>query len=216
MSRSRSASGNVQAGSLDSFLDIVTNSLGVLILVATLSVLGTQNLKISLGTPIMTDAEETLAIHTFEVRDGRIVPVDSDFIAAEIVEFLNAEEGDLQRLADRFNAGNHTNGYHRFEFRVEQIGILTVPMVVFLPAGGDVGTPIADVEAEGTEFAKQLRSLDSKKDWLYFIVRSDSFESFRKVRQKLKERGFRVGWSPIDVTEELKSSRYGSPAQIDE
>ena len=44
--------------SLDSFLDIVTNVIGVMVLIAVIAVVSAQNITISLGTPVLYVAQQ--------------------------------------------------------------------------------------------------------------------------------------------------------------
>lgn len=202
------------SGSLDSFLDIVTNSLGLLILVALLSAFSAQGVKISLGTPIMTDADEGLEVVQFQVVNGRILPVDLAFCEAELTEFFTAY-ADQPALAARYNAGPLANEFHTIELEPGDPGLFGIGgSYVLTPISDDAGDGVEDLDTESSEFRTRIEELDPERQWVFFLVSSESFEEFREFREFVKQLGFEVGWVPYTHGTPLRFGPGGRGARI--
>lgn len=193
------------SGSLDSFLDIVTNSLGLLILVALLSAFSTQGAKISLGTPIMTDAPEGLEVNSFEIRGGRIVPIDFEPFDSDLRAFFSRSYAEQIAFAEQYNPRGVTNGFHRLELHPGEAGPLGIGgSYALIPQEGVKGDTVEDLLDPGSDLGRRLAQLDHQKQWLFFFVRSDSFEQLREVRRIVSELGFQVGWTPVRLEDILR------------
>lgn len=203
MARRKRSRKVASSGSLDSFLDIVTNSLGLLILVALLSAFSAQGVKISLGTPIMTDADEGQEVVQFHVVNGRILPVDLKFCEVELTEFFTT--ADQASVAAKYNAGPLANEFHRIELEPGVPGIYGIGgSYVLTPVSEDAGDTVEDLDQEGSAFRTQIEELDAERQWVFFIVSSDSFEQFREFREFVKQQGLVVGWIPYRQGEPLR------------
>jgi hypothetical protein len=217
MKRNRRAEVGV-ASSMDSFLDIVTNTLGLLILISVLTVISGRDFQLSLGTPMMTEADKNLTRVCFECRGNRIIPIDEQFCDKEEKKISEADEPipkALERLKE-FNERDVRNKYHRFQFR-PQIGTriadrrtVVVPEVVVKPLDEPVGDTITDLRQPDGDFRTSIAGLNPQKHWLYFIVRPDSFEAFRAARKQAKLLDFQVGWNPKKTQDEIVFSPFGS------
>ena len=193
--------------SFDSFLSIVTkNGLGMLILIAMATTftseqaLSQPKFKKSLGTPLIKTAPLNMKPHVFECSGGRIVPIDTNGILNQAKEFFSSLEPRRSELARQFNDAKLGTDYYTFEFQPrsgdEQFpdfpGILLKPRE---PPGGDT---LDDVKNADKPFRKQLKTLDPNRDALILIVRPDSFEFFRSIREVIQHEGFKIGWHPWD------------------
>ena len=188
--------------SLDSFLDIVTNVLGLLILICALTIISTQDIQISLGTPIMADVDDDLKRRCFECRDNRLVPLDSDYREAELKAVFKSGMSDSERTRKikELDGSTASNGFHQFKIEIREIkfGRQTLRSMNLTVTAVDekVGDTLSQMRKPDSELSKRLAEMDPKKHWLYFIVRPDSFEAFRAARKYAKKRGFQVGWTP--------------------
>ena len=202
------------SGSLDSFLDIVTNSLGLLILVALLSAFSAQGVKVSLGTPIMTDADASMEVVQFQVVNGRIIPVDMDYWDPQIDQFFTPTS-DQQSLAMRFNAEGLSNGFHTVEFKPGEPGLFGIGgSFALTPIADDTGDEVAALDDPSSEFVTRIGELDPDQQWVYFLVSSESFEEFREFREYVKQQGFEVGWMPYQNGRSLEFGPGGRAARI--
>ena len=73
---------------LDSFLDIVTNAIGFLVLVALLVAISSQNMSVLLSTPLLRPPPAGTTRVLFECRGNRILRIDEDAIDRNIIEAL--------------------------------------------------------------------------------------------------------------------------------
>ena len=54
--------------------------------------------------------------------------------------------------------------------------------------------------AQGSDFQKLLGEIDTQKQYVFCIVDSSSFATFRAVREELRRREIPLGWDPSEVT----------------
>lgn len=202
--------------SLDSFLDIITNVLGLLILICAMTIISSRDVQISLGTPIMAEVDDDLDRVCFECRGNRLLPLDDDFRRDEIKEILESDISSSERR-ERIAAlsrASPTNGFHRFELELREIEFLNrtirgVKMTI-TPVDEPVGDTLSQLRRPQSELSKRLSKMNPRKHWLYFIVRTDSFEAFRAARKHAKKQGFQVGWTPHKPKKPIVFSPFGS------
>lgn len=157
---------------LDSFMDIVTNVIGALFFIlvyATLSSLGARG-KVTL--PMAREAE-TEAVF-FECRGNTVLFPDIDGLRKQ-----------AEGKADEWRRGTISNDYYVCR------GLNAFEIVP--DSRGETGALLAH---EDSEFRAQLSLLDTNKQHLLFIVRTDSFEVFHAARRIAVDSGFRMGWEP--------------------
>jgi hypothetical protein len=200
MSRRRHASS--VALSLDSFLDIVTNVAGVLILVAVVTVLSAGDVSMSLGTPILHAANEGAARILFECRAGRISRLPEREFTREI-ERLSKELGEQGLTQDAvekmLDSGTLRDAAYRVRLRVTN----GAPMFLFEPRYAEQGETVGEIKLGSSEYRRYLSLLNPKLDYLYFIVREDGFDVFREARKVAAKLGLQVGWYPKQSREPL-------------
>lgn len=175
----RSKGDFLQQQNLDSFLDIVTNSIGFLILVLTLTAVSSGSAKVNLGMPIMMDAEAGSEFHLMECRDDQVFIVEDSGARDAMGSF------GLDAVARDYEAE-----FYRLEFSDQG-------SVVFRPIPGRRGADPRELTDPGSPFQSWTATLDPKTDWLLFAVRPSGFEAFRKARAAARERGLCGGWIPM-------------------
>lgn len=187
-------------GSLDSLVDIVANSLGILVLVATLGVLVSRGMQIKLGTPIIRPVPDNLTKPIdFECRGNRVIPIDFSCTEQDdnAIRDSTASLEERRRMIQRFNERRVSDGYHAFELKEWAINrgrMLTSTIVK--PLDHPVGDTVSDLEASTCEFKRRLAELDPNQHFLTFHVQPDSFEVFRAARKVAQEAGLELGWNP--------------------
>jgi len=60
-----------------------------------------------------------------------------------------------------------------------------------------MGEPPDAIVKKNSKFQLKLSDLDSKKNYIFFLVQKDSFDAFLKARQMAWNMGFVVGWQPF-------------------
>lgn len=209
--------------SLDAFLDIVTNVVGVLVLVAIVTVLSAGNISVPSGATAMTAPRPSATRLLFECSGDEVFFLD--------------EEGNGQRVLDEVRrAGEQAEGGEPAKaYRRGAPGITKEKLVALLDENdvGDAthrvradafarglaweyalregvhGDRAADLEKAESAFRRHLAKID-RGGFAYFIVHDDSFEAFRKAREIARARGISVGWHPVEGRGPVKLSAVGS------
>jgi len=204
--RRRRRSRPTEGESLDAFLDIVTNSLGLLILVACLNAGASEGLAIELGQPLMREPDPALDRFVFDCRRGRVAPVDPA-VTALLEKRLFASGTPSAARVRQLDAERVRTPWHRY--RCVQLDPETGAAAVRLELRAGAGDALADLDDPGGAFRSALDALDPAEDWLLFATGPDSFEVMRAARRIALARGFQVGWWPLDAEEGLGFARGG-------
>lgn len=184
---------------LDSFLDIMTCMLGVLMLIILLTSIDASQIKILIPTPFAY-ATEKRPIY-LECRNGSLFLVPlvelSQKAEAELKRIVDEAQGDsLQMLAALSDARVRAESYE-VDLRYALVG--QVALSPLPEAKGYVIQSIAQ-ETASTWFGRILTSLDKEKEMLAFFVRDDSFDVFKRARA--------LAWAhKVEVSYELLGER---------
>lgn len=195
--------------SLDSFLDIVTNVVGVLILVAVVTVLGTGDIGVSAGATALAAPRPTADRALFHCAGGEIFFVDekgnAKRIQAEVGPALEKQglsaEAVVGYLADN-DVGDAT-------FRVRAESGPEGLAWVYRARPGVHGEDKDRVAQAGSEYERRLGEL-APGGFAYFVVDDDSFEVFAAAREVVRARGIAAGWSPQARGRGLRLAATGS------
>ena len=180
----------------DSFLDVVSNVVGVLVLVAVAVILNARDVKIDLGAPVVHPAPRATTRIIFECSRGQIFRLDEQ-------ELHKLADDYTQRLADKKRALTPMERQILFEredvgnalYRIKIPDAHSSALQLELRADA-VGEDSLDILAPESAFRTELGRLSPKTHWVFFITRNDSFEMFRGARKLAVERGLSVGWDP--------------------
>lgn len=194
--------------SLDSFLDIVTNVVGVLVLVAMVTVLSAGNISVPSGATAMAAPRPSATRMLFECAGDQVYFVDEEGNGRRVLdEVSRAGDPKISRdaliaLLDDKDIGDAT---HRVQADRVDRGIAWV----YALRNEAKGERVADLDREDSAFRKQVAGLP-RGGFAYFVVHDDSFEVFRKAREIARARGVSVGWHPVEGKEPVRLSAVGS------
>ncbi|MEA5621177.1 hypothetical protein VB711_25570 [Cronbergia sp. UHCC 0137] len=197
---------------LDSFLDILTNTVGVLMFISLFITLVAVQSSTIVRTPLAKETDKQP--NFFEISGNRVIYLDtksanqqikdffgnlptcvkpsyiSEFIDSYIDElrnYKNCVENQLQQLKDfRVETEN---------YEVELVDLDTGSWQ-YNPKSVNSGESATEVSQVDSEYRKTLSQLVPQNDYLAFLVRPDSFATFRQVREIAWKAGFDVGWEP--------------------
>ena len=195
---------------LDSFLDILTNTVGVLMFISlfvTLIATGSSpKTRVTIQTPLSSPTEKESL--WFEINDNKVSYLDLRQVRKKEVELsgnlpnCNRPEADsslsrqniyqsclLSILGRQSNFRANTQNY---QVKAVDRGV----SLLFEPRWEEVGETTSQLTAPDSNFKQVLSQNNSQKDYLVFIVRPDSFEAFRTARQQAWDAGYEVGWEP--------------------
>nr|VFJ88014.1 MAG: hypothetical protein BECKH772A_GA0070896_1000622 [Candidatus Kentron sp. H]VFJ89985.1 MAG: hypothetical protein BECKH772B_GA0070898_1000722 [Candidatus Kentron sp. H]VFJ96367.1 MAG: hypothetical protein BECKH772C_GA0070978_1000622 [Candidatus Kentron sp. H] len=205
--------------SSDSFLDIVSNVVGVLVLITIVVVINAQGIQISLGTPALQDPPRGAERFIFECQNSRVVPLDAQAAHEELIALTKEKspvtaiaialgKADSDDIASFLEENDIGGKYYRMTM---EDGLLGDSVTVFTLRDASLGEDERALAREGSVFLTKLKEkgFDPKERWLYFIVRPDSFQVFRAARKIAREQGFSVGWNPIGNDAKLQFASGG-------
>ncbi|MGI0483561.1 hypothetical protein ACN4EE_22610 [Geminocystis sp. CENA526] len=215
MRKRRIRTNNHPSQNLDSFLDILTNTVGVLMFIG----LFVSLLAVEAGTIIRTPlrAETNKKPYFFEVRNNQIFQVSDPKLDSAVERTLTTlpnckipeipqnipsylynfyieeiEKYELcisnrNSLLQRFN---YNNEYYSMNFTNDG----SLKYEAKISALGENKNQLRD---KNSKFNGTLKQLNPNVNYIAFIVRPDSFEAFRVAREKAWSLGYEVGWEPI-------------------
>ncbi len=212
-SRARRRNNNVSQN-LDSFLDILTNTVGVLMFISlfvTLIATGSRpKTRVTIQTPLAspTDKEQLW----FEIKGNKVSHLNLRQIRDEEIELTenlpncnrprtapNAPDNALRQqnyqsclLSVLGRQSNFRSSTKNYQVKALDQGV----SLLFAPQSPDIGETSSQLSAPESEFKQVLSQFDPDKDFLAFIVRPDSFEAFRAARKQAWAAGYEVGWEP--------------------
>ena len=187
---------------VDSFLDMMTNTVGVLVFVLLFVALAAADASILVRTPLLTKTPKDGVL--FEVRGDRVVHVDTDAVTADFQRFLRSlPEINLYNVYDftrRVDAFSTATG----NYRISVIGSFTGSYGLrYTVRDQTVGTPIRALKDPSSEYQRVLAGVTSGKSYVAFIVRPDGVEAFRSARDIATRHGLQSGWEPMTQEREL-------------
>jgi len=177
--------------SLDSLTDIVSNSVGILIIFAVINLIHDNNKTYQLEIPIEHRTELSPAF--FIIKNDSILALDTDILFSNAT--LQATQGAAtnERLfaLDYFDVLGKINDEKGVSFYARDTSKW--------PTFQELGKGNSDL-------TKTLNKLDAKKQFAFFFVYDSNeddatgsgFEAFREAREYLKARRIKTGWRPVN------------------
>ncbi|MBE9117401.1 hypothetical protein IQ249_15990 [Lusitaniella coriacea LEGE 07157] len=216
MRRRRQRKSVAPTQNLDSFLDILTNTVGVLMFISLFVTLVTAQAGNIIRTPLLSTSNKTA--HFFEVKGDRAAYLDTVSATNQVAQFINSlpfcgepsfsrdpdsvlyeyyrqqrEEYDRCYLERNAQLQNYRATTKYYEVKLYGEGL----SLAFLPVEDQPGESPQDLQQTNSDFQQVLKKLNPKNDYLAFIVRPDSFKVFREARKLAWSEGFDVGWEPM-------------------
>jgi hypothetical protein len=204
----RRAPGEGATLSLDSFLDIVTNVVGVLILVALVTVLGAGDVSVASGVAARPAPEAGASRVLFECTEEGVFFVDEQGTAEIVAGLARHTWGDEPPTADKLVTllEGRDVGSDLYRVRAEQTADGLV--WTYRRRAGASGESASALQSADSAFQKKLGEL-AGGGFAYFVVRGDGFESFRRAREIAHARGIATGWLPLVRSEPIRLSARG-------
>ncbi len=202
---------NHPSQNLDSFLDILTNTVGVLMFISlfvTLIATGSNpKTTVTIQTPLSSPTKKESL--WFEIKNNKIIYLNLRQVREKELELTgnlpncnkpangvdsaaslsNYQSCLLSVLGRQSNFKTSTNNY---EVQAVDDGV----SLLFKPISEKVGETSNQLTAADSQFKKVLSQYKPNQDYLVFIVRPDSFETFRNARKQAWDAGYEVGWEP--------------------
>ena len=228
MRRRQTRNNNQPRQNLDSFLDILTNTVGVLMFIG----LFVSLLAVEAGTVIRTPLRsQTKKVGKFfEVRNNQVFylsdpniqdaidevvasipicrpPDVPDDIPRLLYDFYLQEIAKYDRCILRRNAHLESFYYNNANYAVT---FTPEGSLKYEPIPNSNGDTTKNISKDESVFGNVLENLDPKVHYIAFVVRPDSFSAFRVARQKAWNSGYDVGWEPFTEDTQLVFVIFGS------
>jgi hypothetical protein len=197
---------------LDSFLDIMTCLVGVLVLIIILTGLDASQIRVLIPTPMEYETDKRPIF--IEARDDQLyrVPVgELQQLADQGLQQLSDEaRGNMERLMQLMQEIELGTGGYRIDlsyFMVGQFAIMPLPDVP--------GYTLPDWSEEGPDdwYGRILEGMNKEEEMLTFIVRDDSYSVFKRARHLAWNQKADVAYQLLDPEEPLKFGLMGQQAR---
>jgi len=184
---------------LDSFLDVLTNTVGVMIFVCLFASLTAAVSPALVRTPIARETRKQT--YFFECRENRAIPLEEDKASEAIQAFFRRINTSPfvspQQLQQQFNAFSYATRYYDVRLSLVTLGGQPIIQTLFQPRDPFAGETPATLDAPTSTFQQTLTRLSPSRHSLIFFVRPDGFDCFRAARTIAWQNGFDVGWEPM-------------------
>ncbi|RTZ65695.1 MAG: hypothetical protein DSZ29_03965 [Aquificaceae bacterium] len=181
--------------SVDSLTDIISNSVGILIIFAVISLINDNNKAYQLEIPI-EHSSDLSPVFVIAKNDALLV-LNTDKL------FTNAAMQATEGAAKRKRSFPLDYGHLLGEIDKRKGLIFHVEDI----EGSKDWHHFNTLEKPTSALKDQLSLINPKKQFAYFFVYDEvgessisgsGFEAFRKAREYLKSRGVKSGWKPVD------------------
>lgn len=189
---------------LDSFLDIMTCMLGVLMLIILLTSIDASQIKVLIPTPYAHTTDKVPVY--LECRNGELflVPVADlrEKAETEVKRIAAEAQGDAVTMLGLLSEAKLRSETYEVDLSYALVGQFALTPV---PGAKGYVLQSAAQETPATWFGRILTGLDKQKEMLAFLVRDDSFEVFKRARG--------LAWAnKIEVSYELLAA--GEPIKL--
>lgn len=178
---------------VDSLTDIVSNSVGILIIFAVINLIHDNNKTYDLEIPIE---------HETELRPAYIIAKDDRLLV------LNTEQVFSNAAQQASNGA--TVGERVFELGYGGLFAQLDPDkgISFHARITEDWPKFTELNQNGSELQQALNAIDPAQYFAYFFVYDETnlgstagsgYESFREARQYLKARNIKSGWQPVNT-----------------
>ncbi len=177
--------------SLDSLTDIVSNSVGILIIFAVINLIHDNNKTYQLEIPIEHRTELSPAF--FMIKNDSILEMDTDVL------FSNATVQATSGAA--INERLFTLDYFDVLGKIDE-----GKGVSFFARDTATWPKFQELGKGNSKLTTALNKLDANKQFAFFFVydsndgeaSGNGFEAFREAREYLKTRRIKTGWRPVN------------------
>jgi hypothetical protein len=209
---------------LDSFLDILTNTVGVLMFISLFITLISVQASQIIHTPLVSQSSKKA--HYFEVRGNRVIYLDDSQIDRELMLLMSSlpqcDRPNVPQNIDSYLYQYYLDDFVEYEactnkqfariknFQAQtrnyNVRLMGLDAIAYEPAAANAG----EIAQKDSEYRTILSNLNSRTDYIAFIVRQDSFSAFRAARQQAWQAGFDVGWEPQSTNNPIVFDISGS------
>jgi len=194
---------------MDSFLDIMTCLVGVLMLIIILTGIDASQIKVLIPTPIEQPSDKRPVF--IECRNNQLfkIPVEEINTATseKLREIARLVQGDTRQMMDMLSTASvETDAY------TVDLTYALLAQFALAPKPGAQGYDLKSVNAEKATdwFGKIVSEVDPQREIITFLVRDDSYEVFKKARAVAWIRSIQCSYELLDQRDPIKFGLGGS------
>jgi hypothetical protein len=197
---------------LVSFCDILTISISALFMATIITVFESTKVPELRMTPKAIVSDKTAVF--FECRNNQLFSIDKATLDDQVADMLNsvgagARSGDIGQFLKAIQGRQVTNRYYRVNPSYLLAAVMALEPIPEVP-----GEKIEQLDLSSNNFHLMLSQLSSKKQYIAFLVRDDSFPVFRKARTLADEQGYDTGWELLGIDEPIKFGAGGTTMSV--
>jgi len=195
---------------LDSFLDIMTCLVGILVLIIILTGVDASQIKVLVPTPMQNSDLSARPIF-IEARNNELfrVPLDElrELSNNALKEIAQKSKGSQINMLSMINKAKVENDIYSVDLTYALMG-----QIAIRPIQSSKGYKLEDYTAEGNTdwFGSILANMDMEQEMITFLVRDDSFEVFKYARALAWLQKVQVSYELLAVDEPIKFGLLGS------
>ncbi|MBI5787830.1 MAG: hypothetical protein HZA78_03110 [Candidatus Schekmanbacteria bacterium] len=199
---------------LDSFLDIMTNCIGILVIIVVLAMINSSQMTFIFRTPLARKSEKEPLF--FECSNGRVAYIDKVTLDKKMEEYRQAihlrglKEVEIQQMAE---SKLYKIESEHYQLDLERLNVDN--LMVLVPRKADQGESVQKLDQAESAYKKLVKGIDTEKNFVFFIVRPDSFDVFRKARKLLWDSNIQAGWEPLKAGRPITFGSVGRQAVVD-
>lgn len=193
---------------LDSFLDIMTCLVGVLVLIIILTSIDASQTKLLIPTPM---AHETTKRPVFiECRGDLLYPIDLPEIRKkmdeELIRIEKETAGNKEQMIQMMSQAMIETDYYKVDLSYALAG-----QSLLIPKPEAVGLSLENINASTMSMTvlpgwldALMKQLNAEEDIITFLVRDDSFRVFKKARGLAWLMNIEVSYELLDMNDPIK------------
>lgn len=218
MTRRRRNRTSEVGANLDSLMDILTCSVGVMFIVVILAVTEARGTSVRVRLPLAQKPPANVERVLLLCRNGVVRPFRIDLWvdgAARIANERGVTYNNLPGVVDAMNEALLDDPYftYRFEMRETERGYYErqriAQIVVDEKAETEPGLTLQTLRDDPASVRSLLGDLDPARHWISFQVDAQSIAVFREARMAVADLGFASGWDPTSWSFPLRDTVLG-------
>lgn len=188
---------------LDSFLDLMTCELGILILMILLTGIDASQIKVLIPTPMEQESDKRALF--IECRDNQLYFISLEDITKmandRLKELAEQSKGDNKLFLEKLAVTKLQTDSYNVDLSFALIG-----QYALQPRADVPGYVLKDLygEKESDWYGKILSQMNPDEEIITFLVRDDSFEVFKKARALAWLRNIQASCELMDVADPIK------------
>jgi len=196
---------------LDSLMDILTATVGIVIIIvlfAFLSAKGkmtSKSINIKISTPMLRQSTQNISPHKILCFEGHLYNFNSADILNKIGRFSSPEE-----LVRSFNRAHHSDNF--FNYSLKYIPGYSEPVIIVVIEKKANCESYYDLDTQRgvNNFLNDIRKRNMDIKWIHFLVDEKSVDIYNKARQLILAQNWTTGWDPISISFPYEECIYGS------